>query len=345
MIRVIQHTWARSYKWTIAALETGVEHMPDVVCLQEPPREIGDIGIRHSAYEIRKRRRVWTAILKGSGLVVEERTDLSRGANNDVIATDIRRRGEKVTRIVNIYDQKDSQSGERERLARKRNWQRVIWQGGTVVAGDFNAHSKRWDPRCLVQWDAAFWEDVMDENGLEIGNDGRPTDYWTREDREGESVIELTLSNRPIIKWTILAEDPTTGSNHEVIEWEVGVDRQEEADYERVVGWNLTAKTEKHVEAAEKLWMELAKERAQLDEECTEDEVEQGAAWYQEAMSSVLDATAKKIRICTRSKWWWKADINERRRTIGRERRRRRNSEEAARVKEELQKSIWRSKR
>jgi len=34
MIRVIQHNCARSYEWTIAALETGVERRADVVCLQ-----------------------------------------------------------------------------------------------------------------------------------------------------------------------------------------------------------------------------------------------------------------------------------------------------------------------
>ena len=67
--------------------------------------------------------------------------------------------------------------------------------------------------------------------------------------------------------------------------------------------------TEKDAEAAETLWMDLVKERAQLDAECTEDEVEQEAAWCYEARSSVLDATAKKIRLCARSKRWWNVDI------------------------------------
>ena len=196
-----------------------------------------------------------------------------------------------------------------------------------------------------MQRDAAFCEDMIDENELEIGNDGRPTHHWAREDQEGESVIDLTFANRPIVKLTILADYHATGSDHEVIEWEVGVDRQEEADHERVVGWNLAAMTEKDVEAAEKLWAELAKERAQLDAECTVDEVEQEAAWCQEAMSSVLDATATKIRICARSNRWLNANIKERRRTVGRERRRRQHSEEAVRTKAELQKSIRRSKR
>ena len=130
-----------------------------------------------------------------------------------------------------------------------------------------------------MQRDATFWEGVIDENGLEIGNDGRPTHHLTREDPECESVIDLILGNRPIVRWTILADDHATGSDHEVIEWEVGVDTHEEADHKRVGGWNLAAMTVEEAEAAEKLWMELANERTRLDAECSEDEVEQEAAW------------------------------------------------------------------
>jgi hypothetical protein len=50
---------------------------------------------------------------KGSGQVGDQWTDLSRGANEDVIPTDVRRSGEKITRIVNVSDQRDGQSGER----------------------------------------------------------------------------------------------------------------------------------------------------------------------------------------------------------------------------------------
>jgi hypothetical protein len=88
-------------------------------------------------------------------LVVHKRTDLSRGANEDVIATDVRRRGERIMRMVNIYDQKNTHSGERP--ARKLDWRRVNRQGSTVFSGEFNAHSIRWDPRCQVQRHAAFW--------------------------------------------------------------------------------------------------------------------------------------------------------------------------------------------
>ena len=58
---------------------------------------------------------------------------------------------------------------------------------------------------------------MIDENGLEIGNDGRSTHYWTREDHKGESVIDLTLANRLIRRWTIMADDQSTGSDYDDI--------------------------------------------------------------------------------------------------------------------------------
>jgi len=66
---------------------------------------------------------------------------------------------------------------------------------------------------------------------------------------------------------------------------------------------------EEEAKEVEKLWTELAKERAHVDSECTADEVEREAAWCQEAMVNVLDTMAKKIRIWTRSKRCWKANI------------------------------------
>jgi hypothetical protein len=47
------------------------------------------------------------------------------------------------------------------------------------------------------------------------------------------------------------------------------VDRQEEADHEMVVGGSLVALTEEDAEAAENPWMQFAKERTQLEVECT----------------------------------------------------------------------------
>jgi hypothetical protein len=89
-----------------------------------------------------------------------------------------------------------------------------------------------------------------------------------------------------------------------------GRNKQQEADHERVVGWNSAAMTEKDMVTAKKLWLELLKESAHLDADCcTEDEVEQQATWCQETLSKVLNATAKKITICAKSKRWWNSHI------------------------------------
>ena len=88
----------------------------------------------------------------------------------------------------------------------------------------------------------------------------------------------------------------------------------------------------------------MERERAHLGEKCTGDDVECEAELCQESLSKVLDAKAKKIRICARSKRWWNGEIKERRSALGREKRRGRRSEAAARAKTELQKSIRQSK-
>jgi len=112
-IRAIKHNCGKSYKWTILALETRVEHMVDIVCLEEPWRESKKFEIRHTAYEITKRNRVWIVMHKGSSLTVEERMDLSNDDNNDVIVTDIQESGENDTRIVNGHYRKETLSWER----------------------------------------------------------------------------------------------------------------------------------------------------------------------------------------------------------------------------------------
>jgi hypothetical protein len=122
-----------------------------------------------------------------------------------------------------------------------------------------------------------------------------------------------------------------------VIEWEFSVDKQEDV---QVIGWNLAAMSKEDEKAAEKLWKELEGHRARLDEECTGDEVEREAEWCQETLSKVLDAKAKKIRICARSKRWWNGEIKERSCALGREKRRGKRSEAAAHAKAELQRSI-----
>jgi hypothetical protein len=299
-----------------------------------------EAGISHPGYNIRKRKSLWAAVRKGSGFATNERTNLSKNALGDIIVFDIKRRGDKMTRIVNIYDQKEAETGERP--ARRLNWQRIIrlGGGGTVLAGDFNAHSQCWDPRCTERRDAMYWEEIIHEHRLAIGNDDRPAHYWTKYDSMGESVIDLTLANRPFGKWMILDGTHATASDHQIIQWELEMETQEEAWGTQVVGWNLAAMSQEDVEAAKELWKERPKEMAHLGAEIMGDEVESEAEWCQEALSRVLDATAKKITICALLKRWWNGEIQEKRSQLGREKRRRRRSAATAQAKAELQKSV-----
>jgi len=139
-----------------------------------------------------------------------------------------------------------------------------------------------------------------------------------------------------------MADDHATGSDHQVIEGEMVSDGLEEPDQERVVGWNLAAITQEDLNAAEKLCREVAKERAHRNAGGTEAEVQQEAAWCQEAMSSFVNATAKKLRICARSKRWWDADIKDWRKSVRKENRRH-NLRATARAKAILPRSIWQS--
>jgi len=89
------------------------------------------------------------------------------------------------------------------------------------------------------------------------------------------------------------------------------MDGQADTDHKWGVGWNLTAMMWKDMEAAEKLCRDLVKERAHLNAECKEDQVEQEAEWCQKEISSVLNAPTQKIRVCAKSMRWWNAEIKE----------------------------------
>jgi hypothetical protein len=210
------------------------------------------------------------------------------------MVTDVKRRGEKMMRSINVYNQRDVQTGARR--ARKLSWHRAIQQGGgTIIAGDMNAQSRWWDPRWREQRHVTMCEEIIDEYGLEIGNDHRLTHHWARRGKDGELITDLTLATRPITQWTILEESHATDSDYEVIEWEFNPDKQEEeADHVQIIGWHLAAMSNEDEEAAEKLCQELERDRAHLGEECMGDDVEREAEWCQATQSKVGDAKEKK---------------------------------------------------
>jgi hypothetical protein len=89
----------------MSTLKTKVEQKAAVVCLKQPVKERVGVGISHLAYEIQPKKRVWTAVGNGRGFATDEQTNLRTNALGDVFVVDIKRWAEKMTRIVNIYDQ------------------------------------------------------------------------------------------------------------------------------------------------------------------------------------------------------------------------------------------------
>jgi hypothetical protein len=61
-----------------------------------------------------------------------------------------------------------------------------------------------------VQRNTAIWNDIIDENALKIGNDGRAAHHRTRDGQDIQSIMAQTLVNRTITKWSILADDHAT---------------------------------------------------------------------------------------------------------------------------------------
>jgi hypothetical protein len=241
MCGVSQRDYARSCVWTMAMLDTGAKRKPDVVCQQEPQRETEEVGISLPAYNVRNRLIVQTAVPKRSDLATNEPTDLSKNAVGDLIVVDIERQGEMMPRIVNIYDQREGDTGQRP--ARRPNWHRIMRQWGcaTVLMEHFNAHSQRWYSRSTERRDPTYWEEIIEEHTLVIGNNDQPTNYWMRQNRMGQSVIDLTLAIRPFRKWMFLDGIHAPGYDHEIIVWELDMEKQEEAGGTHVVGWNLEA--------------------------------------------------------------------------------------------------------
>jgi hypothetical protein len=86
-------------------------------------------------------------------------TDLTRGANDNVTVIDVRRRVEKITRIVCSYDHRDGQFGDRQ--AHGEHCQGVIRLTGTIPICVFNVYSRLLDLKCCVQLNAAIWVELI----------------------------------------------------------------------------------------------------------------------------------------------------------------------------------------
>lgn len=67
-----------------------------------------------------------------------------------------------------------------------------------MLGGDYNDNRKLLDPRCTKRRDAAYCDEISFMYGVVTGINDRPTQYWTRNDSDCASILDLNQANRLI---------------------------------------------------------------------------------------------------------------------------------------------------
>ena len=130
-------------------------------------------------------------------------------------------------RMVNLYDNKVGRRQLWEGPTNSVRWviQDIPWnlviRGRVLIAGDMNAHSPMWNPRCHQRQYAGPLEELIERYELLVNND---IDVPTRLASRGVSIIDLALISLDLgllRVWEIPEEYPSL-SDHELIllEWE-----------------------------------------------------------------------------------------------------------------------------
>ena len=181
--------------------------------------------------------------------------------------------------------------------------------------GDFNAHSPVWNAQCRGRVNAEFLEQLIDQHSLYINNTpGEATRY---KQTPGVSIIDLALSSQalgPLETWEIDWDRPTT-SDYELIilGWGTLEEPLPGGTSGEVTGWQIEAlqASEEALKLATIAWNSEAEGRLPLGDQNTEEDLIREAYWVQDTLTSLLDRHAKAIRICARSKRWWKSGLRQ----------------------------------
>ena len=325
---VIQHNCQKTYAVTIAILEIALERGAGVVCLQEP--YIGKKEISHPGFtfywpeaEDRREIRVVIAIKKDilSSWILEHRTDLINSTHIQCLDIWDVFRGAKArkTRLVNIYDQRIQGSSSSYRALQHIQWADIITRR-TILAGDFNARSPRWDPLVRTPQNASYLEGLIDTYSLILNN----THDFTRREGSSQSIIDLTLSSieiGPLEHWAVDLEC-STPLDHEVIRfsWE-DLEASNSTGSSRVTGWNIDqlAQDRERAESARQDWI-YQQSLITTESINSAEQLDKVAQWTQETLTSILNTWAKPVRLSARSKRWWTEEVKEARALYSRER-------------------------
>ena len=248
--------------------------------------------------------------------------------------------------MVNAYFQRDGRSGT-YRPAERALWDDILGVSRCILAGDFNAHSRIWNPYCTTPRNAGFLENLITTYELQIFNDDHET-RPTRERGHLHSIIDLTLAtpdaSLDMESWTVVEDDEqATTSDHVMFEWKwTGLTMKVDLRW-KVRGWALKKRLDQEKEEALKrrehraaktgltmgeVWIRRSSTiplgeigygvRPILDDTSTVEELEDEIEWIQSTLIDILNEHCKVVTICARSKRWWNDDIKEKRRTLGR---------------------------
>ena len=159
----IQHNCARSYEWTMAVLETGISEGADVVCIQEP---VKSRAIRHPGFHLiwpaDPNGRTLTAIRVDRKIEINIREDLAQESLGDVQVFDLliqENKQKRKVRLVNVYCQAVFGDNSSRRPAESIECDAVMGSAPrtTIICGDMNAHSQRWDNNVRLPQRAELW--------------------------------------------------------------------------------------------------------------------------------------------------------------------------------------------
>lgn len=327
---IIQHNCGRTYPATLGALEAGIERQIGIICLQEP-YILKDFS--HPGYLLywpggeKRDQRVLIAIRKDliGAVRVENRTDLVDHPYLQALdiweAPLISGHAPRRTRIVNCYDvwigasfRWQGASPRRRRAIEDADWGLLI-VGRCLLVGDFNAHSPIWNPLATGRVNAEPLEQLIERHSLYVNN---PLGEATRHKKSpGVSIIDLALSSPtlgPLQAWEI-DKDRATTSDHEliVLAWEA-LEEPPPGDISgEITGWQIEAlqANEEALKLASAAWASEAAGHLSLSDQCTEEDLAREADWVHDTLTSVLDRHAKAVRLCARSKRWWKPELQQ----------------------------------
>jgi len=233
--------------------------------------------------------------------------------------------GEKI-RIVNVYDQ--APSSKRKDYTwpcQLADWTAIKSVEKVIIAGDINAHSPRWNPRCKMKRNHIFWEEIKKD--MEIWNSEEPTRLPDNQTSDLISIIDITASREDMsIEWAMAGEEHETESDHQLIIWEVAETEQKNT-LTLSTGWDLSGwdpsgcaqeeadRRKKKQKKAETEWHRRATANPQSPLS-TDDKLQKEALWIRNNLAEILDQHAKVKRTCAHSNRWWTQELSKLRKLV-----------------------------